>query len=97
MSRQQKQLQSRLAKLAGAMTALSAVVLVLGVSQVERALQECLSVVVGLTWAALPSMALSGWRALQSVHLCGASPLVEGVLRISESCWRVIACVMAGL
>lgn len=97
MARQQKQLQFGRARTAGAMTGLSAVVLVLGLSQVECALKECLSVVVGLTWGALPSMVLSCWQVLRAVHLCGASPLVEGALLISESCWRVISCVMAGL
>ena len=97
MSKHNKQLQSGLARIAGPTSAFSAMVFALSISRFECPLQQCLSMVVSLTWGALPSMVLSGWRVLQAAHACDASPLAEGVLRISESCWQVIACVMAGL
>jgi hypothetical protein len=97
MARRQKHLQAGGARIAGAITGLTAVVLMLGMSEVECALNECLSAAGRIALGALPSMVLAGWRVLQTAHTCGTAPLLEGVLRISGSCWALIATVVAGI
>lgn len=97
MARRQKHLQGGSAMIAGGITGLTAVVLMLGLSEVECAVNECLSAAGRIALGALPSMVLAGWRVLQTAHTCGSSSLLEGVLRISGCCWALIATVVAGV
>ena len=97
MARQHSELRTGSGVIARTMGGLSAIVLMLGLSQAGCAVNECLNAAARVVLGALPSMVLAGWHAVQAAQACGNSPWLAGLLlRISGCCWSAIATLVGG-